>query len=159
MINTSDLIIRHMESGDPSRLATAFAHMGKNLAQYIHYWQENLDHRRVTLIAETSGRIAGYANIIWEPEYQSFRDQGIPEINDVNVIVPLRDKGIGTRMIRAAENCVKKAGKTIIGIGYYTGPGHEVARRLYPKLGYVYDNTGTHPDPWGECMYLTKKLE
>jgi hypothetical protein len=61
-------------------------------------------------------------------------------------------------MVEAAEQIVQQHGKTIIGIGVGGTPDYEIAQRLYPKLGYVYDGTGIHQDEWGGAMYLTKKL-
>ncbi len=147
-----------MQADDPPALAVAFVDMNKTQKQYERYWQENVDGKRVTLVAFLDGRLAGYTNVIWEPDYEAFRQHGIPEINDMNTVAQLRKNGIGTRMIEAAEELVRQAGKNVIGIGVGVTPDYAIAQKLYPKLGYVSDGTGVHPDTWGGCMYFTKNL-
>jgi GNAT superfamily N-acetyltransferase len=158
MIDVSRVRIRNMKPGDPPALAAAFAHMNKKQEQYARYLQENVGGKRVTLVAELEGQIVGYTNLIWEPVYESFRVQDIPEINDMNVVAPLRRNGIGTKMIDAAEGVARSKGKTTVGIGVGVTADYAIAQRLYPKLGYVYDGTGIHEDEWGGCRYSTKQL-
>jgi hypothetical protein len=61
-------------------------------------------------------------------------------------------------MILAAEELVRKAGRSAIGIGVGVTPDYAIAQNLYPKLGYASDGTGIHLDEWGGCMYSTKTL-
>lgn len=158
MIDSSQVIVRKMVAEDVAHLAHAFAHMHKTLAQYARYWQENGAGQRVTLVAEYEGHIVGYTNIIWSSEYESFRRQDIPEINDMNVVASLRSNGIGSQLVEAAEELVRQSGKPIIGIGVGVTPDYAIAQRLYPKLGYVADGTGIHADEWGGAIYSTKQL-
>ena len=159
MIDLQSLQIREMRKDDPPAIAMAFADMNKCHKQYEQYWQENADGRRVTLVALLDGSVVGYTNVIWQPDYQAFRQRGIPEINDMNTVTHLRKNGIGTRMIEAAEELARRAGKEVIGIGVGVTPDYAIAQRLYPKLGYVSDGTGVHPDKWGGCIYSTKQLD
>ena len=158
MIDLTQVKIRRMVLQDVELLAQAFAHMNKTREQYTQYGQENGVSKRVTLVAELEGSIVGYTNIIWKPDYEPFYRQEIPEISDMNVVAHLRRNGIGTRMIEAAEQVVREAGKKFIGIGVGVTPDYEIAQHLYPKLGYVSDGTGIHPDEWGGAMYSTKCL-
>ena len=158
MINLRSLQIRRMQADDPSALATVFADMNKSRVQFERYWQENIDGRRVTLVALLDGRVVGYTNVIWESDYESFRQQGIPEVNDMNTVTPLRGKGIGTRMLQAAEEPVRQKGMRFIGIGVGVTPDYAIAQKLYPNLGYVSDGTGVHPDKWGGSIYYVKDL-
>jgi len=158
MIDIQTLQIRRMQADDPCGIAKAFVDMNKTRAQYERYWQENVKGKRVTLVALLHGSVVGYANVIWEPDYESFRQNDIPEINDMNTVTRLRKNGIGTQMILAAEELVRKAGKRTIGIGVGVTTDYAIAQSLYPKLGYVSDGTGMHPDEWGGCMYSTKTL-
>jgi GNAT superfamily N-acetyltransferase len=159
MIDIQRLQIRQMQKDDTPAIAMAFADMNKTQEQYEQYWQENVTGKRTTLVAVLGRRIVGYANVIWEPEYESFRQHGIPEINDMNTVTSLRKNGIGTRMIKAAELLVRQAGRTVIGIGVGVEPDYAIAQALYPELGYVADGTGVHRDQWGGCIYSTKVLE
>jgi GNAT superfamily N-acetyltransferase len=77
---------------------------------------------------------------------------------DMNIVTPLRQNGIGTRMIKAAEQLVRQAGRGAIGIGVNVEPDYAIAQALYPKLGYISDGTGVHRDQWGGCTYSTKVL-
>ncbi|HRJ41459.1 MAG: GNAT family N-acetyltransferase [Caldilineaceae bacterium] len=158
MIDFQQFHIRRMRADDPSTLAEAFAHMSKTQAQYEEYWKENVDGKRVTLVAVLGERVVGYTNVIWEPDYEPFKQQGIPEINDMNTVSHLRRNGIGTRMIQAAEELIGKTRRRVVGIGVGVTPDYAIAQSLYPNLGYVADGTGVHPDQWGGCMYFTKRL-
>jgi len=158
MIDLRSLQIRRMQADDPSALASVFADMNKSRAQFERYWQENVDGQRVTLVALLDGRVVGYTNVIWESDYESFRRQGIPEVNDMNTVTSLRRNGIGTRMLQAAEELVRQKGMRFTGIGVGVTPDYAIARKLYPKLGYVSDGTGVHPDQWGGCTYSVKEL-
>jgi hypothetical protein len=77
---------------------------------------------------------------------------------DMNTVTPLRQNGIGTRMIKAAEQLVRQAGRGAIGIGVGVEPDYAIAQALYPKLGYISDGTGVHRDQWGGSTYSTKVL-
>jgi len=158
MLNLENLEIRRMRENDPPAIATAFADMNKTREQYERYWRENVEGRRVTLVAVLDGKLVGYTNVIWQPAHLNFSREGIPEIKDMNTVTPLRKNGIGTQMINAAEDLVRQAGKRVIGIGVGVTPDYAIAQRLYPKLGYMTDGTGVHPDKWGGCMYFTKEL-
>ena len=159
MIDIRAIQIRRMQPDDPPRIAAAFADMNKTEAQYERYWQENVEGDRVTLVAVVQDTVVGYANVIWEPDYEPFKQQGIPEINDMNTVAHLRKNGIGTRMILAAEEIVRQKGVRLVGIGVGVTPDYDIAQHLYPRLGYVSDGTGIHADEWGGCMYSTKNLE
>jgi len=158
MIDLQSLQIRRMQADDLGALASAFADMSKTQAQFELYWQENIDGKRVTLVALLDGRVVGYTNVIWESDYESFRRQGIPEVNDMNTVTSHRRNGIGTRMLKAAERLVQQTGRRAIGIGVGVTPDYAIAQKLYPKLGYVSDGAGVHPDQWGGCMYSIKEL-
>ncbi len=158
IIDLRALQIRSMQADDPARLAAAFADMNKTRAQYEHYWQENVEGSRVTLIALLAGSVVGYTNVIWKSDYEPFRQRGIPEIHDMNTVTSLRRSGIGTRMLKAAERLVQQTGRCVIGIGVGVTRDYAIAQRLYPKQGYVPDGTGVHPNAWGGCMYAVKQL-
>ncbi len=158
MIDLRSLQIRRMQADDPGKLASVFADMNKSRAQFERYWQENIEGKRVTLVALLDGGVVGYTNVIWESDYGSFRQQGIPEVNDMNTVTALRRNGIGTCMLKAAEELVQQTGMRFIGIGVGVTTDYAIAQKLYPKLGYVSDGTGVHPDEWGGCTYSIKEL-
>jgi GNAT superfamily N-acetyltransferase len=152
--------IRRMTAEDVEAVAHAFAHFGKTRAQYERYFAEQGRGERVTLVAVAAGgRVVGYANVIWQSAYPHFRREGVPEINDLNVVERARRRGVGTALIRAAESVVAARGHRVIGIGVGLTPDYAAAQRLYPKLGYASDGRGVHSaPPWDDAVYLTKTL-
>jgi GNAT superfamily N-acetyltransferase len=142
-------------------LADAFAPepYRKPRAQYVRYLAEHEAGTRVTLVARTAaGAVAGYGNLLWRSDYPAFARAGIPEINDLNVLVPWRGRGVGSRLIAAAEEVARNAGLPRVGIGVGTTPDYAPARRLYPALGSPPDGGGPQPTAFGDAEYLTKEL-
>ncbi|MBV9471303.1 MAG: GNAT family N-acetyltransferase [Abitibacteriaceae bacterium] len=154
-----DCVIRQMTEKDVDAIAQAFAHWNKRREQYERYWQENQQGKRITLVAVAGEQVVGYANIIWQPDYEPFQEAGIPEINDMNVVAEFQKQGIGTAFIQAAESIALQHGKEWLGIGFGLTADYGAAQRLYPKLGYIPDGRGAHSTPWGEVLYLTKQLK
>lgn len=135
--------IRHMTSSDIGTINQVFTEHGIHKPE--HYiescWKENEAGDRMTLLAFYEGRFAGSLHLLARSYYSYFREQGIPEINDFNVIEPLKRRGIGSALMGAAEAIAfEKFGKVGIGVGMhiYYGP----AQRLYAKRGYVPDGRG-----------------
>jgi len=155
-----EFCIRRMTAEDVDTVARAFADFGKTRAQYERYFAEQQRGERVTLVAVAAGgRVVGYANVIWRSAYPHFRREGVPEINDLNVIEETRRRGVGTALIREAESIVSARGFPVIGIGVGLTPDYGAAQRLYPKLGYVPDGRGVHSSPpWDDAIYLTRRL-
>jgi GNAT superfamily N-acetyltransferase len=154
-----DFIIHRTVESDVASIAQAFAHWNKQREQYERYWRENQEGKRVTLVAVSGEHVVGYTNVIWQPEYQPFREAGIPEINDMNVIAEFQKHGIGTALIGEAERIAIGNGKDIMGIGFGLTADYGAAQRLYPKLGYIPDGRGAQPTPWGDVLFLTKRLQ
>jgi GNAT superfamily N-acetyltransferase len=153
-----DYTIRRMLHSDIVDVAETFARKNKKLEQYERYFEENQQGVRVTLVAAVGEAAVGYANILWQPDYEPFLSDGIPEINDLNVIDEYQNRGIGTALIREAERIAAEAGKPIMGIGVGLTPDYEVAQNLYPKLGYISDGRGIRATQYGDVVYLTKRL-
>lgn len=151
--------IRSMEADDVKGLFEAFRSWNKPSTQYERYWSENANKARATLLAtDEAGKVVGYANIVWKPDYAPFAEAGIPEINDMNVVADWQRRGIATAMIRECERIAHEAGHSTLGIGFGLTPDYGAAQRLYPKLGYIPNGLGAVPTPWGDVLYLTKSL-
>lgn len=103
---------------------------------------EQAEGKRVILIATADGRSVGYVQLIWTPNYSTFKRLGIPEIQDLNVIPENRGQGIGAALVEACEALVRAAGKTDIGISVGLNQSYGPAQRLYVKKGYIPDGTG-----------------
>src|SRR5687768_11913882 len=111
-------IVRPMTGDDVDAVAQAFAHWNKRREQYERYWRENQEGKRITLVAVAGEQVVGYANIIWQPDYGPFRESGIPEINDMNVIAEFQKQGIGSALIQEAERIALQREVKVIGIGF-----------------------------------------
>ena len=84
---------------------------------------------------------AGYLNVVWQVEYPPFRESGIPEIQDFNVLPRFRRKGIGSRLMESAERLAAERSH-IVGIGVGMTEDYGAAQRLYALRGYVPDGRG-----------------
>jgi GNAT superfamily N-acetyltransferase len=140
-----DLEIRRLEGRDVPLIAGAFAAIGWNkpASQYERYLAEQKAEKRVTLVAFADGAFCGYLNVVWEPDYPSFRGEGIPEIQDFNVLPVYQRRGIGTRLMDAAERIAGER-SAVVGIGVGMTSDYGAAQRLYVKRGYVPDGRGLH---------------
>ena len=90
-------------------------------------------------------RYVGHAKLVWTPDYIHFREAGIPEVNDLNVLPNYRKQGVGTQLIQRCEKTAATRCRQI-GIGVGLHPGYNAAQRLYTKLGYILDGHGVHYD-------------
>lgn len=165
------LAIRPLEDRDIEPIAAAFRALGwdKPRSQYERYLAEQRQGRRAVFVAFVAGDFAGYLTIIWSAGYPHFRDAGIPEIQDFNVLPRFRREGIGTRLMDEAERTISQR-SSIAGIGVGMSPDYGAAQRLYALRGYVPDGRGlisegrqlSHGDSItvddGLALYLTKEL-
>lgn len=123
----------------------------------------------VLLVAHEAEVYMGHVKVIWHPNYAHFRDNNIPEIQDLNVLPQFRRQGIATQLVEAAEAIASERSPTVgIGFGLYAGYGP--AQRMYILRGYVPDGRGVMVD--GEpaqpgstvqmdddlVLYLTRRL-
>jgi hypothetical protein len=103
--NAEFIHIRLLEGGDPPNIAAAFKKMGWNKpeAQYRRYLREQTAGARTCFVAVVDGQFAGYVTVNWRPTYIGFSDLGIPEIQDLNVLMMFRRKGIASRLLDRAD--------------------------------------------------------
>jgi GNAT superfamily N-acetyltransferase len=151
--------IRQMIETDIDNITRTFSRWYKQREQYERYWEEHQEGQRLTLVAVSEDQVVGYATLVWQPEYAPFREAGIPEIKDMNVIDEFQKQGIGTALIGEAERIASAHGEEVIGIGFGLTPDYGAAQRLYPKLGYIPDGKGAQVTPWGDVLHLTKRLK
>lgn len=137
------LSIRLLAAGDIPVIAAAFAAIGwhKPAVQYAGYLAEQQRGERVVLVAWQGDAFAGYVTVLWSSGYAPFRDAGIPEIADFNVLPRFRRQGIGSRLMDEAERRIAERSHVAgIGVGMYADYG--AAQRMYVKRGYVPDGRG-----------------
>jgi GNAT superfamily N-acetyltransferase len=137
------IIIREMTEKDCHTISSAFTaqEWDKPVSQYLRYWQESAENRRVVFVAEYDGQFAGYVTIVWESDYPPFRDAGIPEIVDFNVLIMFRRQKIGTFLMNEAERYIAPR-SSLAGIGVCMHVDYGAAQVLYVKRGYVPDGRG-----------------
>jgi ribosomal protein S18 acetylase RimI-like enzyme len=168
---SNKIVVREMVESDCTVIADAFTAQGWNkpVSQYIHYWQDTIENKRIVLIAALDDEFAGYVTIVWESDYPPFCDADIPEISDFNVLIKYRRYYIGTALMDEAERRIA-AHSPIAGLGVCLHVDYGAAQVLYAKRGYVPDGLGIywqgHHPGYGEqvqinddlCLYLTKKV-
>ncbi len=141
---TMNLDIRLLEPEDPEPISAAFTEIGweKPASQYERYLKEQASGKRTVLVATLDGTFAGYLTINWQPKYVTFREAGIPELEDFNVLPKYRRRRIGTALMDEAEHRVAAAGFQEVGIGVAMDPDYGAAQRMYVLRGYVPDGRG-----------------
>ncbi|MFI7063881.1 GNAT family N-acetyltransferase [Kribbella sp. NPDC050124] len=133
--------IRALREDDPEVISEAFSAIGWNkpVSQYEKYLAEQRAGVRDVLVATVDEEYAGYVTVRWESPYQPF--DGIPEIQDFNVLPKFRRRGIGTALMDAAEALVAERSDVVaIGVGLYADYG--TAQRMYVRRGYIPDGRG-----------------
>ena len=121
-----------------------------DLNTYLNYYAETKEGKRKVFIAEYDEKVAGLCTLVFDPDEGPLGSQGIPEIVDLCVFFNRHNRGIGNRLLDAAEGeAAKKCNKVYLGVGLHSGYG--AAQRIYVKRGYVPDGSGV----W----YMGKQLE
>ncbi|HET9109717.1 MAG TPA: GNAT family N-acetyltransferase [Ktedonobacterales bacterium] len=171
MAASSGLSIQLLKTEDVPTIAAAFAALGwdKPAAQYDGYLAEQQRGERVALVAWRADEFVGYVTVVWASGYVPFREAGIPEIADFNVLPHARRQGIGSRLMDEAERRIAERSPVAgIGVGLFADYG--AAQRIYVKRGYVPDGRGITSHGrrvgWGDAvvvdddlvLYFTKPL-
>jgi GNAT superfamily N-acetyltransferase len=132
--------IRPLAAADPPVIAAAFAAIGwsKPREQYERYLVEQEAGERQVWVASVDDAFAGYVTLSRRPAYAPFREEGIPEIQDLNVLPAFRRRGVGSALLDAAE----AAAGARVGIAVGLEAGYGAAQRLYVRRGYVPDGRG-----------------
>lgn len=93
-------------------------------------------------MAEVERELAGYVNVVWEPNYPRFKEDLIPKIQDFNVLIKYRRRGIGTILMDKSEEVIKERSEfSGLGVGLYRDYG--AAQQLYINVSKYGD--GIHP--------------
>ncbi len=144
------VLVRTMQAEDTAVVAAAFAAQGwhKPVEQYTRYLEESVQGQRVVLLAEHAGEFAGYVTIVWESDYPPFREAGIPEIVDFNVLIKHQRGGIGTALLDEAERRIAMR-SPVAGIGVGLTADYGAAQVLYvearlPSRWPGHDAAGAH---------------
>lgn len=150
--------IVRMRAGDVDAVYEAFTSWKKARKQFENYFAENLDGSRTTLLAYLDGKVVGYGNLLKKSYYPPFVQDGIPEINDLNVVTNMQGRGIGTRSISELILLAKGMGYGRIGLGVVLSPDYAKAQRLYPHLGFGLDGRGISKSNEGDELHFTRNI-
>jgi len=108
---------------------------------YYKCLEENQSNKRVTLLAYYKGELAGACHLLYYSPYSFFREQNIPEINDLNVFPEYRRNKIASRLFDELEQLASRTSEYIgLGVGLYKDYGN--AQRMYTSRGYTMDGNG-----------------
>ena len=122
---------------------TAFKAQGwdKPVSLYEQYLQLQENKERDVLVAKVDQVFAGYLTINWKAGYPPFREKGIPEIVDFNVLKKFQRKGVGSALMDEAESRMSKVSK-FAGLGFGVTKDYGAAQILYIKRGYIPNGDG-----------------
>lgn len=140
---TSLITIHTLTSKDITTIVKQFAahDWPKPASTFEKYLSEQQSNKRHIWLAFYEKQFAGYVTLTWQSLYEPFRQKHIPEIMDLNVLPPYRNKGIGSLLIETAEQKAFTRGNTVgIGVGLYAGYGS--AQKIYVARGYQPDGLG-----------------
>jgi GNAT superfamily N-acetyltransferase len=138
-------------------------------SKFTLYVEEHQAGERSVLIACTGERVVGFVTVRWQSLYPPFRDAGIPEIADLDVLPEFRRQGAASALMDDAERLIGTR-SSVAGIAVGLHAGYGAAQRLYAKRGYVPDGhglwlndhhveEGEHVSVGDEArLYLTKRL-
>jgi len=141
----TDISLADAESADITGLADAFRDWPKPAALFEHYVDERRAGRIDVLVARRDESPAGYCLIIWESAYPPFREAGIPEISDLNVLHAHRGAGLGRLLLDEVERRIAtRAGTAGLRVGLYADYG--IAQQMYARRGYLPDGRGVSID-------------
>ncbi|MFI8827296.1 GNAT family N-acetyltransferase [Streptomyces sp. NPDC053431] len=153
-----DLLDRHLPApGAPTRHADRLARQEAGLGTYLIAWRDGLP--------------AGHGQVRWDgcaaPEVRAALGD-CPEFNGLDVRAELRGQGIGTALVRAAEELARERGRTLLGLG--VAHDNPRAAALYARLGYApvtaytdrygyTDADGVRRDHADGCTFLVRRLD
>lgn len=164
--------IRSMVPEDAKTLYDTYFSYGwhPNIETYEQYYRDQQEGTRIVFIAELNGCVKGQCTLDLYPSEGPWGGQEFPEIVDLTVFFDAHGRGIGSRLLDAAESeAAKIADMVYLAVGVHSGYGP--AQRIYVKRGYIPDGTGVWYngkvlDQYAPCMnddslvlYLSKKFE
>ncbi len=139
----SSISIRKLKKTDIPMIVEHFAahHWPKPTSTFEKYLDDQRSGSRHVWLAFDDDQFAGYVTLANKSLYPPFKKNHTPEIMDLNVLPPFRNKGIGSLLIETAENEAFKTTHTIgIGVGLYKDYGQ--AQKIYVARGYQPNGQG-----------------
>lgn len=138
-----EIRIRDLEERDAKIITDEEIAQGWNqsIDKYLMRLRDRDSGKAIALVAEYKGNVAGYINVYPDSKWGAFGGLGLPEIVDFGVLEKYRNRGIGTKLMDAAEKIAAEySDKVYLGVGLHSGYGS--AQRMYIKRGYIPDGSG-----------------
>ena len=163
--------IRSMVLEDAKVLFDTYLSYGwhPSIETYENYYREQEEKKRLVFIAEYDGRVSGQCTLVLNPTDGPWGNKGHPEIEDLTVFFDVHNRGIGSKLLDAAEQEASKLAKMVyLAVGVHSGYGP--AQRMYGKRGYNFDGSGVwyqgkQLDQYAPCvndddllLYMSKEL-
>lgn len=167
-----EILVRAMVQADAQIIADEEIAQGWHASpkKYEARIRDHVQGRAIALTAEYCGRVAGYVSLYFEARSGPYVQRGVPEIVDFGVLEKFRRRGVGGRLMDAAEAlAAERADAVCLGVGLHAGYGS--AQRMYVRRGYVPDGSGVwYGDavcaPYAPCvndddlvLYMKKPLK
>ena len=137
------LVIRDMEKTDARIFTDELTAQGwhPEIDGYISRLNDRAEGKCAALTAVFEGYPAGYVYVYLRAEEGPFREKDWPIIVDFNVLKKYQRRGIGNRLMDAAERIAGRYADTVcLGVGLCDSYG--AAQRMYVKRGYIPDGSG-----------------
>ena len=137
------LVIRNMETEDARIFTDELTAQGwhPDLAGYMSRLKDQTEGKCIALSAVYEGSPAGYLYVYLHADESPFKEKGWPIIVDFNVLKKYQRRGIGNRLMNAAEQVAGQYADTVcLGVGVCDSYG--AAQRMYVKRGYIPDGSG-----------------
>lgn len=138
-----ELVIRSMEAADAQPLTDAYTAQGwhPDIAYYHMRMQEQAEGKCIALTAVYHGQPAGTVYVCLNVQEGPFIGKGFPMIVDFGVLKKYQRRGIGSRLMDAAEQIAGQYADVVcLGVGLCEAYGS--AQRMYVKRGYIPDGSG-----------------
>ena len=105
-----NLIVRRAHRSDATWMDAAF---DGQLLQRAAYFEDLCLQQEAGLLAllvaeQGSQDYAGHLRIHWQASYAPFREERVPEIQDLSVLPRLRRQGVASRLLDAAEDLIRQ---------------------------------------------------
>lgn len=138
-----ELVIRDMEEADAQIFNDEYTAQGwhPEIDYYLMRIREAAEGKCVALTAVYHGCPAGSLYLYFNVKEGPFKEKGWPLIVDFGVLQKYQRKGVGVRLMDAAERIAAKYADNIcLGVGLSREYG--TAQRMYAKRGYIPDGSG-----------------
>ena len=172
MVYYSDekITVRDMCDSDPKAFAEGERAQGWDADEQKlrRRLEERAEGKAVCLTADWCGEPAGYVSVYPNYEHGAFAGR-LPMIVDFAVLEKFRRKGVGGKLMDAAERIAGEYADEV-GLGVGLNPSYGSAQRMYCKRGYIPDGSGVWYKnrvcgEYEECcndddsvLYFSKKL-